>query len=166
MKKPSVFIGKPVEWIEKKPWLHQDNVILYNILPKIYKKLGCKVTIGKIKEIPENYDIVLAHHTVCDKPNVWNLKKGYLPNYMYFDRTGYSGWAEMATNVELYKESQRVVLEDAKEFFDKFSKNYISNNISKFPQDKLGLTKNNPELGNFNKDKPYIFIALQRPLRH
>lgn len=64
------------------------------------QELGIAVQIVPPGTVPkaEPDVIFFSKHTRYDLPNVWNIKKSYLPNYVYFDRTGYSGWAEVANN--------------------------------------------------------------------
>lgn len=162
MTKPSIYIGHPEQWIAKRPWLHTDNEALYDTLVPMAKKIA-NVTVGRIKHIPNGFDIILAHHTNSDQTNVWNLKKGYLPGFMYWDRTGYSGWADIAKSVDLFKESQRVDIVKAESFFNTFAQTYIKNGTSKFPQDGSGQIKNQTDLSEFKVDGPYVFVALQRP---
>lgn len=165
MPAPSFFVGYPNGWIEKRPWLHKDNAALFKHIREILRQRGHKFKIGRIKMTSDEHDINLAHHTTIEKKNVWNIKKGYLPGYMYWDRTGYSGWAEMANYPGLFELSQDVDYEKAKEFFDRFSTNYIEGDVSKFPQkDTPGHDlRIKPENGKFSCPTPYVFVACQRP---
>jgi Capsule polysaccharide biosynthesis protein len=156
LKKPSFFVSRPDEWMEKKPWLQEDNIALYEKIERVLNEEGYPYTVsGEIKITPETHDICLAHHTVMERPNVWNLKKGYLPGYINWDRTGYSGWAEMANSERLFQESQRLGLEECVRFFEPFAKRYIESNASKFPQAAAA--------GPFQAPRPYVFVACQRP---
>jgi len=151
--KPTFFVGRPDGWIQRRPDRMLDVVPLYKNILKILNEYGYPYTIGGIKTAPRGHDIVLAHHTNEPRKNVWNIKKGYFPNLLNWDRTGYSGWAEMADNGALFKKTQDVDIEDAVGGFYKFANDYISSNESKFPQAE----------GSFNVDGPYVFVACQRP---
>jgi hypothetical protein len=166
MNPPKFYVGYPKGWITKRPWLHEDNVALFKNIKKILKEYGYVYTIGKIKTVPKNYDIVLAHHTTMKRKNVWNLKKGYLPGYINWDKTGYSGWAEIADSKELFKKSQQVNFDIALQVFNDIAKEYIENDTSKFPQKKIPQMKTSvlPDSGKFIPPKsPYVFVACQRP---
>ena len=164
-KTPNFFVGYPSFWINKRPWLHEDSIALYDTLQRVLKEEGYPFKLGKIKTAPTNHDIVLAHHTTITRKNVWNLKKGYIPGYMYWDRTGYSGWADIANSRSLYEESQSVDLETAASFFNNFSARYIASDKSKFPQTRMSgrATTVMPDKGKFSPPNKYIFVACQRP---
>ena len=153
-KKPKFFIGYPKEWIEKHPDLHSDNVELYNNIQTCLKDNGYLYDLGEIKIAPDDYDIVLSHHGTFKQKNVWNLKKSYIPGYSYWDRSGYSGWAELTTSEEMFVESQKIDYEVAKKFFDSFAKQYIESNTSKYSQ-----TDSKP----FHHKNKFIFVACQKP---
>ena len=98
--------------------------------------------------------IFLSWHTQYkNKLNVWNIKKGYVPRFIYFDRTGYSGWAEIANNEKLFDKSQNTNLIDASNWFDSFAKDYIGTNFSKIEQS----VKNTP------LPEKFVFLASQIP---
>ena len=165
MSKPNFFVGYPEGWISKRPWLHEDTKALYDNLELVLREGGFSYTKGRIKTAPKGYDITLAHHSTFDRRNVWNLKKGYLPGYIYWDRTGYSGWAEMANSETLFQESQLVDIGTARQFFDAFAKKYIASGTSKFPQVKMKGrdTPIKPASGPFEAPNRYVFVACQRP---
>jgi len=153
MDKPTFFVGRPDGWIQRRPDRMLDVVPFYKLLLEILDEEGYKYTIGGIKRDSRQHDISLAHHTNIARRNVWNIKKGYFPFYLNWDRTGYSGWAEMANSEALFRKTQDVDLDKAREFFDTFAFDYIQKNESKFPQ--------STEL--FSVEEPYVFVACQRP---
>jgi capsule polysaccharide export protein KpsC/LpsZ len=65
---------------------------------------------------------------------MYTIKEVYTLHEMYLDKTGYSGWAEMANNEELFKESQRVELDEAKRFLSGYVKKYEENGSTKYKQ--------------------------------
>lgn len=162
-RRPTIFVGHPGERIEARPWLHADNAALYGHLVRVLEERGYPYRLGKVKRAPRRYDVVLAHHTTVRRPGVWNLKKGYLPGYMYWDRCGYSGWAELADSRELFERSQALDAEQALAFYERFTVDWIAAATSKFPQDEPGFTRLAPERGPFEVEEPYVFVVGQRP---
>jgi capsule polysaccharide export protein KpsC/LpsZ len=70
-----------------------------------------------------------------------------VPDYFYFDKTGYSGWSELA---DVY--DYDVDVDAIRPEVEKIANYYISNNISRFEQTDKG---NIP-------DKPYVVVFEQR----
>jgi len=150
-------ISIPQRWLDvkdKNPLNLYDVDEFYTKLISTLKSMGCQIeTTTVIRELIETDGIFLSHHGNHDVDNVWNIKKGYLLNHLYFDRTGFSGWAEIANNKKLFDDSQNVDIEKATKFFTEFSNNYIQNRTSKMRQsDEV-----------FNIDEPYVFVAGQNP---
>jgi len=100
--------------------------------------------------------LLISVHTIGVARNVVRLKESYLPDLYYFDRSGYSGWAELAYNVDLQNEAFCYDLENGTEFVDKMKSDKLISNSSKYQQPSP-VTKST--LLPF--DKPYIFFALQ-----
>ena len=136
-----VLIGKPTRHIEmfkaaseQKLMYNDDIVKLYEILPTISKRLGFDcTTLEMTKDIRRVYQekdsIFLAWHNHGNTPNTWFVKSSYLPDYFYFDKTGFSGWSELAETYE-YDVDIDSIRDEVKEF----ANNYISNNTSRFNQ--------------------------------
>lgn len=98
--------------------------------------------------------LYISVHTVGVAENVVRLKESYLPGYYYFDRTGYSGWAELAYNVELQQKAVNYISEDQSIFLKELRAEKILLNISKYPQ--------SIQTYNYVQSRqPYIFLALQ-----
>lgn len=129
--------------------LYIELLSILDELGHTYELIGHTHTLQKTD--PDS--IILGHHTICSDNNVWNIKNGYIPNYLYFDKCGYSGWAEMADSVELFNKSQTVDGTIATEFVNDFLIKYSEQNLSKFEQSDE----------NFSHNKPYIFVACQHP---
>lgn len=147
-------IQRPEKWISARPELHADNKALYDNVATVLNEWGHPVTIThKTHDTSEFDGILLAQHTICSRKNVWNLKKGYIPYYMNFDRDGYSGWSEMANSKSLFEKSQTTDVDEATDFVDNFVKKYAATNTSKFPQPK----------SSFNHSSPFLFVACQQP---
>jgi hypothetical protein len=66
-------------------------------------------------DISEPNSIELLWHTMGDAKNTWYVKSGYLPNYFYFDKSGYSGWSTLVHNYKC-----DVDAETAKNFVESF----------------------------------------------
>lgn len=98
----------------------------------------------------EHYDpdtLYLSYHNVSHRPNVWTLKRAYLPDYYYLDRCGYSGWAEICKSPLVLPYSDIEV----EIFYDTVIKSYLNKRVSKFPQ------SDEP----FVTAPPYVFVPLQ-----
>jgi hypothetical protein len=103
---------------------------------------------------PDNA-LLISVHTVGIARNVVRLKESYLPGFYYFDRTGYSGWAEIAYNQDLQNQAISYSSDDNAEFLMKIRDDKLSSNSSKYPQ--------NPAAAGASRvsEKPYVFLALQ-----
>ena len=55
-------------------------------------------------------ELRFTYHTALTTghPNLWQIKESYFPPFFTFDRKGYSGWAELATNKDLFNRSQEI----------------------------------------------------------
>ena len=98
--------------------------------------------------------LLIATHTVGISGNVVRLKESYLPGYYYFDRTGYSGWAEIAYNQDLQNQAANYAADGNAVFLERIRAEKIRSNSSKYPQ-------NTSASNNRLSGKPYIFLALQ-----
>lgn len=103
---------------------------------------------------PDN-SLLISVHTVGVSRNVVRLKESYLPGYYYFDRTGYSGWAEIAYNQELQNQAISYFSDANSEFLKKIRDDKVSGNSSKYPQNPFSAGASRIS------EKPYYFLALQ-----
>ena len=102
---------------------------------------------------PKDMDgIYIGKHTRLQLDNCWNLKKAYIPNYFYFDRTGFAGWAEMANNESLFKHAMEVDVSTAEQFFERLYAETVLSNVSKEVQSGEPFTP---------PPKPFVFLPLQ-----
>lgn len=151
-----IIIARPQEWIEQskartaKIWFH-DVETLYDSIPKVCKSLNLEYEVrtnikpGSLINIKNS--IFLGHHTYGPQKNVWHIKKGYVPGYMYWDKKGYSGWSEALENY-----STELNYGDEVQT-EKLMNKYIIENSSKIKQpDKTKIP-----------DHPYILVLGQRP---
>ncbi|MEA5413894.1 hypothetical protein VB757_01985 [Synechococcus sp. BA-132 BA5] len=103
--------------------------------------------------LPQNMDgIFIGKHTRLNRDNCWNVKKAYLPNYFYFDRTGYSGWAEMANDVNLFTKALGTEQAVADAFFCNLYADTVAVNISKAPQSEEPFSP---------PPRSFVFLPLQ-----
>jgi hypothetical protein len=103
--------------------------------------------------VPENMDgVFIGKHTRLQMSNCWNLKKAYIPNYFYFDRTGYAGWAEMAHNQSLFEAAMQVDASTAEHFFECLYDETVRSNLSKEIQSTEPF---------YPPPRPFVFLPLQ-----
>lgn len=149
-----ILVGRPEKWIARskartaKIWFF-DVDRLYNSIPRLCKELNIECEVRHIdphKIIREPNTIYLAHHTYGREKNIWHIKKGYVPGYMYWDRDGYSGWSEA---VSRYSELIHYNTDDT----EKIIKEYIKSNSSKIKQPEVATVP----------DHPYVLVLGQRP---
>ena len=130
----------------------------YNNLRTVLNDMGHESEfIGKPYKVPKKFngDICFVYHTRVfgNRKDMWCIKDSCLFDHWEFDLQGWAGWSEMANSAQLFKKSQEVDLDQAREFFDKFSKEYIQNNISKQIQPDTN--------SNLTMDNPYVFFPGQ-----
>jgi len=99
--------------------------------------------------------LLISVHSVGVAENVVRLKESYLPGLYYFDRTGYSGWAELAFNIDLQQKTATVDLCAAEKFVAELKRHKLEINSSKYQQSES--TAHGSLLGT----DPYIFLPLQ-----
>jgi len=78
--------------------------------------------------------ILLSYHSVGAAPNVWRLKESYVRPYYTFDRTGYSGWAEITHDPQAAARVNAVDQAQADRFVEGLSERLVRDNASKYPQ--------------------------------
>lgn len=154
-----ILIGKPTKHIEmfkaasNQRLMYNDDVEkLYDILPDTIERLGIKCfdidMTQNIRRIYQDKDsIFLAWHNHGTTKNTWFIKQGYLLDYFYFDKTGYSGWSELADTYD-YDIDVDDIRDEVKEFTDA----YIANNNSRFDQSYIEPIP----------DDPYVVVFAQR----
>jgi len=152
-----IIIARPQSWIDRsksrtaKIWFY-DVEALYNAIPEVCEELGVKYDVRHIvphTKINEPNSIYLGHHTYGKIKNMWHIKKGYVPGYMYWDKTGYSGWSELANAKHYYVNNNSEVLNQTLIQME----NYIEQNSSKIKQ---------PEGAKIPTEK-YVLVLGQRP---
>jgi len=151
-----ILIARPQDWIDRskartaKIWFY-DVEELYNAIPEVCKKLGVDYEVRHLTPhtvVTERNTIYLGHHTYGNQKNMWHIKKGYVPGYMYFDKKGYSGWSEAVSRYAPERDYGSALWYTATKM-----KNYIDKNESKIKQ---------PENAKVPKHD-YVLVMGQRP---
>ena len=94
----------------------------------------------------------IAWHCIGEEPNVWRVKDAPIPGYYLFDRTGFSGWAEIGRHPERFKEPiDRMDAGAARSFVRDLRGTLVERNLSKYPQ---------PRPGSIDPG-PFVFFPLQ-----
>jgi hypothetical protein len=101
---------------------------------------------------PDPATITLGYHSRGRRPRTRHLKQSYLRGYLYFDRDGYSGWAEMARAPALFQASQRQDADVAQAFVARMRADYFDRGLSKLPQ---------PQRAYADDGVPYVLLPLQ-----
>jgi capsule polysaccharide export protein KpsC/LpsZ len=164
MEKVDFVIEYPEDRLFAKKGLFINNFkyqkIFYDNLLSVLKDLGLNYT--KIKRTSrktiKQHEVIpnrihLAYHKYQNIKNVYSIKEAYTLHEMYFDKTGYSGWAEIANNKKLFEESQQVDLEEAKIFLESYFEKYHYNKLTKYYQSDTEIKISNP----------YVLVLLQIP---
>lgn len=129
-------------------------LLIHDQIVTTLSDLGCELTIVAPNErvSPQAGEIFLSKHSAGAGNSTWHIKKAYLPNYVYFDRTGYSGWAELANNVALFAASQEVGNDVAERFFVSLYDETVRANSSKYRQSDSDFLQ---------PHRRFIFLPLQ-----
>jgi hypothetical protein len=132
-----------VEWLE----IHRSIV-------RIVSSLGHDLEVIRPGAPPPTASdvIFIGKHTRHTRANAWNIKKGYLPSYVYFDRRGYSGWAEVANRPEMFDQSALISDDDAEAFYNRLVSEVIQANASKIRQSNHEFSP---------PKRPFVFLPLQ-----
>lgn len=100
--------------------------------------------------------LLISVHSIGVANNVVRLKESYLPELYYFDRSGYSGWAELAYNADLQSKASCYDLCHGIEFVEKLKDEKLRTNSSKYIQPTSG-----ERTIQSKSEKPYILMAFQ-----
>lgn len=131
------------EWLK----IHHSTISIVNQLGFSIKE----VPLGTVPKCNEG-EIFLAKHSRYELKDVWNIKKSYIPNYVYFDRLGYSGWAEVTNDKHILNKLDTISIDAAESFFKLLCSETVNINVSKLEQKTTVFEK---PLG------PFIFLPLQ-----
>src|SRR5262245_21824347 len=94
----------------------------------------------------------IAWHSIGEEPNVWRIKDAAIPGYYLFDRTGFSGWAEIGRYPRRFKPLiDRIDARAARSFVGDLQRALVEGNASKYPQSDWAFTP----------PGPFVFFPLQ-----
>ena len=156
MQKINVAIERPAPWLSSPIDGQRHRQFFANLMLAITE---CDLSFD-MADIPFGGDfaprvappgkVLLSYHSVGAAPNVWRLKESYVAPYYYFDRTGYSGWAQIANDPELAQAMDGVPQAEADAFVAALRDRLTRHNDSKYRQGSEAA----PEPG-------YVFFPLQ-----
>jgi capsule polysaccharide export protein KpsC/LpsZ len=113
-----IIVSKPINAINKyrgTPDNYVDIESLYDKLPSILAQMELDFEVIDAFDKTPPCDIHFAWHRHGNASNTWYVKSGYLKDYFYFDRTGYSGWSTLVNEYHCNIDS-----ETANKFVDEF----------------------------------------------
>jgi capsular polysaccharide biosynthesis protein len=94
----------------------------------------------------------IAWHSIGEEPDVWRVKDAAIPGYYLFDRTGFSGWAEIGRYPQRFKPLiDQIDAGVARSFVKNLRRTLVERNVSKFPQSDRA----------FASPGPFVFFPLQ-----
>ena len=140
-----IIVRKPTSAINiyrSNPNNYTDIEAFYDKLPSVLDTMNVDYeVVDRWANVDTTNSIELRWHDKGNKKNAWYIKSGYLPNYFYFDRTGYSGWGSLVNEYDCNVDSVT-----AKEFVDSFTFD------SRMPQaeDATGI------------EEPYVLVLGQK----
>ena len=76
----------------------------------------------------------IAFHSRGVSRNVWHLKEAPIPPYYSLDRTGFSGWSEIANNELLQQAALSMDIETANAVLEKQRSEFLRTKLSKYSQ--------------------------------
>ncbi len=81
-------------------------------------------------KVPEQNGLFyLTYHTLVTRPDILNVKGGYLHDYMLLDEAGYSGWASV---VDAEPEWMDVGRREARQFMKALRRRYINAGLARY----------------------------------
>lgn len=150
VKKIEVVLNYPKHWIKQYPdvgFLYETMLDYLKNHPKVTLKIN-----DKFRKLIKTEGIFLGAHTRFTGKNVWNIKKGYLPGYFYFDKSGFSAWAHLAQYEDQYKDQiEKVSVEQADLTYRRLKSEYVDTKVSKWDQADTAFVPN----------YKYVFVATQ-----
>lgn len=132
--------------------LYQELKVFYDLLKKVLEKHKINYEFKEFQfrgSVSKPGVLCIGHHVYDNPENVWTVKRGYVPGYLYFDKKGYSGWSE---GVERYNPNAPYTQEQITAAYQ-LGHFYINNNISKRVQAESCTIPS----------KPYVLVLNQKP---
>ncbi len=157
-----VNVEQPIPWLKlTTDRSGNENRMMFSNLITILSQLNIPLQLtpvhGKTHAIPRfvNPDEVsLSWHSIGDVPNIWRIKESYLPPYFTFDRSGFSGWAELSSSEKLFQSSRLIPKEEALAFVAELRDWINQNGVTKYAQ---------VETAEDPLPAKYVFHAMQIP---
>jgi hypothetical protein len=159
----SIIVEQPVTWLNTDTNGDMFRQ-MFSTLITYLSRLGVALELIPTKKAetftPRSVDtnqILFSYHTADDsespiiQPNIWRIKESIIPPFFSFDRTGFSGWGELAMKQSMYFSSLSIDIGDANDYFGALRTYITENNVSKYAQpDSTEVLPEN-----------YVFHAMQ-----
>ncbi|MFD1197360.1 hypothetical protein ACFQ3K_03330 [Brucella gallinifaecis] len=152
-----IIVELPTDWLLNPIDGIRHRIFLTNVMGAL-SKLHPSIV---VKDVPWGTDFVertppksgalFSFHSVGEVHGVWRLKEAAIPPLYAVDRTGHSGWSEIANDKKLQEKAYSYDLEKAKIVLKSYKERFQSDKLSKYPQASL-----------FDQEiNDYVFIPLQ-----
>lgn len=152
----------PNQFFQSRYQDHEDVHMAYSMIIASAMRLGMNVELIRARpphakrvqpKVPG--EIRYAYHASSLGPDTYCLKASALPHLWFFDRGGYSGWSEIATNTSLHDRAANFDLDRAEALIACFRSETVEANHSKLHQSEEALEDNIAGLRDF------VFLPLQ-----
>ncbi|MBK0024201.1 hypothetical protein IAE29_21650 [Ochrobactrum sp. S46] len=152
-----IVVELPTDWMLNPVDGARHRVFLTNVMGAL-SKLHPSIV---VRDVPWGTDLVerspppdgvlFSFHSVGKVRGVWRLKEAAIPPLYAVDRTGHSGWSEIANDKKLQEKAYSFDLEKAKLIIRNYKERFQLDKLSKYPQPGL-----------FDQEiSGYVFIPLQ-----
>ncbi len=152
-----IVVELPTDWMLNPVDGARHRIFLTNVMGAL-SKLHPSIV---VRDVPWGTDLVerspppdgvlFSFHSVGKVRGVWRLKEAAIPPLYAIDRTGHSGWSEIANDKKLQEKAYSFDLEKAKLIIRNYKERFQLDKISKYPQPGL-----------FDQEiRDYVFIPLQ-----
>lgn len=152
-----VVVELPTDWFRNPIDGTRHRIFLTNVLGSLSKAV-CNISVRDIpwgndfvKRIPVENGLLFSFHSVGSVAGVWRLKEAAVPPLYAIDRTGHSGWSEIANSPDLQETARSYDIVKSREVIQHYKNNFLKNRCSKY--DQPASTEALPSI--------YVFIPLQ-----
>lgn len=152
-----VAVELPTDWFRNPIDGTRHRIFLTNVLGSLSKAVPdihvSDVPWGNdfVERVPPKNGVLFSFHSVGNVTNVWRLKESAVPPLYAIDRSGHSGWSEIANSVELQEKARSYDIVKSREVIERYKNNFLKNRSSKY--DQPASTETLPS--------SYVFIPLQ-----
>ena len=84
--------------------------------------------------VPPENGILFSYHSVGRVPGVWRLKEAPIPPLYSIDKSGHSGWSEIANSRSLQEQAKSFNLDAAVQIINHYREKFLATRLSKYPQ--------------------------------